>query len=203
MDWRALAGVLSGVISVASTVPYVVATARRSIQPHALVWFGWSLLNGIVFVAQMTSEPSWSAVLAGAGTGGCLVVAVVAIRVSGIRPISSAELVCGTLGVLAIIGWQVTSNPQVALSFAIAASVVMSMPMLVKTARDPFTEPPALFVVFVLISVLSIASARRFDFLGIGWPASYLAFDLTMAAITVRARTAGALNRLARNDDPS
>jgi hypothetical protein len=202
MDWRALAGVLSGVISVASTVPYVVATARRSIQPNALAWCGWTLLNGIVFVAQVTAEPSWSAVLPGAGAGGCLIIALVTIRVSGFRSISAAEVVCGTLGVLAIVGWQVTSDPQVALGFAIAASLIMSIPMLVKTARDPFTEPPALFVVFVVISLLSLAAAKRFDFLSIGWPMSYIAFDVTIAAITIRARTPAALYRLARNRDP-
>lgn len=201
MDWQALAGVLSGVLSVASSVPYVLATARHSIEPNALAWGGWTLLNVIVFVAQMTSEPSWSAVLAGTGAGACLAIAVVTIRVSGVRRISAAELVCGTLGIAAIIGWQVTDDPQLALGLAIAASEVMALPMLVKTARDPFSEPAALFVVFMLISALSIASAKRFDFLSIGWPASYLAFDVTIAAITVRARAARALYRPARNQD--
>ena len=190
MDWRMLTGVLSGVVSVASTVPYVVATARRSIQPNALAWCGWALLNGIVFAAQMASEPSWSAVLAGAGAGGCLVVALVTIRVSGIRTFTPAEFVCGMLGVLAIVGWQVTRNPQIALAFAITASLTVSIPMLAKTVRDPSTEPAALFVVFVLISVLSLASANRFDFLSVGWPASYLVFDLSIAAITIRGRAA-------------
>jgi len=188
VDWRALAGVASGVISVGSTVPYVIATLRRSVAPNALAWCGWTLLNGIVFVAQMTAEPSWSAVLAGTGAGGCLVIAAVTIGVAGIRPISPAEIVCGTLGIAAIVAWQLTSNARYALAFAIAASLVTSTPMLVKTARDPFSEPAGVFVAFVTISALSIASATRFDFLSVGWPASYLVFDLTIAALTIRAR---------------
>lgn len=199
MDWRLLAGVLSGVISIGATVPYVVATARRSIQPNALAWCGWTLLNAIVFATQIVSEPSWSAVLPGAGAAGCLAIALVTIRVDRVRAISRAEVVCGAFGVLALAGWQVTDDPQIALGFAIAAFLILSGPMVVKTARDPSSEPTALFVLFMLISALSIVSAARFDFLSLGWPVSYLVFQGTIAAITVRGRSP-ARYRPARTD---
>ncbi|MGH2851142.1 MAG: hypothetical protein ACRDLP_11050 [Solirubrobacteraceae bacterium] len=171
-------------------MPYVVATARRSIEPNALAWLGWAVLDAIVFVAQIVSEPSWSAVFPGAGAAGCLAIALVTIRAGRIRTASRGELACGAFGVLAIVGWQVTGDPQVALGLAIAASLVMSAPMLVKTAKDPASEPIGPFIAFAVVSALSIVSATRFDFLSLGWPASYLAFQLTILAITIAARIA-------------
>jgi hypothetical protein len=183
-------------------VPYVVATARRSIRPNALAWCGWALLNAIVFASQIASEPSWSAVLPGAGAGGCLAIALVTIRAVRVRSISRAEVVCGGLGIAAILAWQVTGDPQMALGFAITGFLIMSGPMVVKTTRDPSSEPPALFVVFMLSSALSIVSATRFDFLSLGWPVSFLLFQMTIAAITVRGRSAARF-RSARTNLPA
>jgi hypothetical protein len=190
MSWRLPTGVLSGAISIGSTLPYIVATARRAIRPNALAWSGWALLDAIVFAAQIVSEPSWSAVLPGAGAVGCLAIALVTIGVGGIRATSRTEVVCAAFGVLAIVGWQVTRDPQIALGLAITAFLILSGPMLVKTTRDPSSEPTALFVVFMLVSALSIVSASRLDFLSLGWPVSYLLFQTTIATITRRGRSA-------------
>src|SRR5579862_8726560 len=101
MDWRILTGLLSGAVGFVGLVPYIRATARREIRPSALTWSGSALLAGIVFVAQIVSEPSWSAVMAGTGVVGCTVIAILAIRIGGLR-LSGLDIACGALGLLAI-----------------------------------------------------------------------------------------------------
>src|SRR5471032_3370590 len=104
MDWRILTGVLSGVVGAVGLVPYIRATAKRQIRPSALTWSGQALLAGIVFVAQITSEPSWSAVIAGVGVVGSTIVAVLAVRVNLLH-VALLDIACAVLGLLAIVAW--------------------------------------------------------------------------------------------------
>jgi hypothetical protein len=186
VDWRILTGVLSGVVGAVGLVPYILATARRTIRPSALTWTGQALLAGIVFVAQITAEPSWSAVIAGVGVVGSAIVAVLAVRVN--LRVTLLDIACAALGLLAIIAWQITQDPRIALGIAIGATLVISVPMLVKTFHDPGSEPLGVFAIWIGGSSLAVISASRLDFLSIGWPAFFTVFDVTMALLVVRGR---------------
>ena len=186
MDWRILTGVLSGVVGSVGLVPYALATAKRQIRPSALTWSGQALLAGIVFVAQITSEPSWSAVIAGVGVVGSTIVAVLAVRVN--LRVALLDVACAVLGLLAIVAWQITQDPQVALGIAISAALIVSIPMLLKTFHDPGSEPLGVFAIWIGASSLAIISASRLDFLSIGWAAFFTAFDVLMAFLVARGR---------------
>ena len=79
MDWRASIAVVAG-LGNGATIPYIAATARGVIRPSTLAWAGGALTSSIVFTAQMTSEPSWSAVLPGTAIVYCTVIVVIAVR---------------------------------------------------------------------------------------------------------------------------
>jgi hypothetical protein len=184
MDWRILTGLLAGAVGAAGLVPYILATAKREIRPSALTWSGQALLAGIVFTAQITSEPSWSAVIAGVGVVGSTVVAMLAVRVN--LHLAALDIVCAVLGLLAIIAWQVTQDPKIALGIAIGAALIVSVPMLLKTFHDPGSEPLGVFAIWIGGSSLAIISASRLDFLSIGWPAFFAIFDLMMVFLVLR-----------------
>jgi hypothetical protein len=186
MDWRIVTGLLSGVLGTVGLVPYILATAKRQIRPSALTWSGQALLAGIVFVAQITSEPSWSAVIAGVGVVGSAIVAVLAVRVN--LHVALLDIACAVLGVLAVVAWQITRDPQIALGIAIGAALIISVPMLLKTLHDPGSEPLGVFAIWIAASSLAMISARRLDFLSVGWPAFFTAFDVTMVFLVARGR---------------
>ncbi len=186
MNWRILTGLLSGALGAAGLVPYILATAREQIRPSAVTWAGQALLAGIVFVAQITSEPSWSAVISGVGVVGSTVVAVLAVRLN--LRVAALDVACGVLGLVAIAVWQATGDPVVALGIAIGATLIVSLPMLWKTLRDPGSEPIGAFAIWIAASSLAIVSATRLDFLSIGWAAFFTAFDVTMAILVLRGR---------------
>jgi len=186
MDWRIVTGLLSGVLGTVGLVRYILATARRQIRPSAVTWSGQALLAGIVFVAQITSEPSWSAVIAGVGVVGSAVVAVLAVRVN--LQVALLDIVCAVLGLLAVVAWQITRDPQIALGIAIGAAFIISVPMLLKTLDDPGSEPLGVFAIWIGASSLAIISASRLDFLSVGWPAFFTVFDVAMALLVARGR---------------
>jgi len=187
MDWQAASGLASGVVALAATIPYIRAAARREIRPNAVTWGGWWLFSSVVFAAQMLSEPSWSAVISGTGAAYCGVVMVLAVRAGGFGLVA-LDLACGALGVAAIVVWQATSDPRLALVIAIAGDVFLCIPTVVGALRDPASEMGSRFLIAAAAALLGAVSARRIDFLSLGWPL-YLAFaNTTIGLVALRTR---------------
>ena len=104
----------------------------------------------------MLSEPSWSAVISGTGAVYCGIVVVLAVRAGGLGVVA-LDVVCGALGVAAIVAWQATADPRVALALAIVGDVFLCVPTVVKALRDPASEMGWRF----LIAALAGAARRR------------------------------------------
>jgi len=169
MDWRASIAIVAGLGNVGATIPYIAATARGSILPSPLAWAGGALTSSIVFAAQMTSEPSWSAVLPGTAIVYCTVIVAITLRRS--RPSwTRLDTSCALLGVAAIVGWQVTGVAEVALALSIAADLILFTPMLIKTARHPASEIPGPFLMKTCCAVLAALSVRHLDGTSVSWP---------------------------------
>ena len=191
MDWRSATGLASGVLALAATTPYIIATARGTIRPSAVTWAGWWLLSAIVFAAQMLSEPSWSAAVPGSSAIYCGVVVVLAVRAGGVR-LEALDVVCGVLGVVAIVAWQVTAEPDAALAIAITGDMVLCVPTIAKTLRDPRSELWSRYLAASATNVLGAVSASKLDFLSLGWPVYLVACNAAIGVLALRPATAGA-----------
>ncbi len=185
MDWRAATGLASALVALVATLPYIRATARREIRPSAVTWAGWWLFSAIVFVAQMVTEPSWSAAISGSATGYCGVITVLAVR-NGVR-FGVLDIACAVLGVVAIAGWQLTRDPRIALAVAMAGDTVLCVPTIVKTLHDPSSELGARFLIVAGGSLLGVVSAVRLDFLSLGWPSYLVLANATIGLVALLA----------------
>ena len=185
MDWRSATGIASGALAFAVTVPYILATARGTIRPNSVTWAGWWLLSAIVFAAQMLSEPSWSAAVPGSSAIYCGVVVVLAVRAGGVR-LGVLDGVCGLLGLAAILAWQLTAQPEVALAIAIAGDMVLCVPTFAKTLRDPRSEFGSRYLWVSATNVLGAVSASRLDFLSLGWPVYLVACNAAIGVLALR-----------------
>jgi hypothetical protein len=191
MDWRSATGLAAGVLAFAATIPYIRATARGTIRPNSVTWAGWWLLSAIVFAAQMLSEPSWSAAVPASSALYCGVVVVLAVRAGGMR-LGTLDAACALLGVAAIVAWQVTADPRVALAIAIAGDVVLCVPTFAKTLRDPRSELGSRYLFASATSVLGAVSAARLDFLSLGWPIYLILCNAAIGLLALRAPRTGA-----------
>lgn len=144
MGWRAALGVASALVYLISAVPYLRALRRRTIRPNLVVWGGGAVVNVIAFVAQLSKEASWSAAIAGVTALYCAAVVALTWR-NGDRQLNWLDVACLILGGSAVLAWQLSNNPEVALVLSAAADVVLNAPMLVKTKRSPESEIPSPF----------------------------------------------------------
>lgn len=169
MDLRALGGVISALLYLFATVPYIRAALRRVVRPNLITWGGGVVVNGIAFTAQMAKEPSWSATIAGVTTCYSLVIVVLTWR-NGDRALERFDIVCLSIGTIAIIAWQLSGVAEVALILSVVADVVLCAPMVLKTGRSPSSEIPAPFLIGAIAAALSASSAIHYDAVNLTWP---------------------------------
>jgi hypothetical protein len=185
MGWQAVLGVASALVYLSSTAPYLRALARRAIRPNLVAWGGGAIVNVIAFVAQITNEMSWSVVIAGVTALYCATVVALTWR-NGDRHLTGLDLVCLSLGAIAIVAWQLSDNAEAALILSIAADIVLNAPMLEKTRRFPASEIPAPFFLAAFAAALSAGSAGRFDAVSLTWPIWLFVINATIGVFAAR-----------------
>ena len=89
---------------------------------------------------------------------------------------TSFDYLCGVLSGLALTLWYITSNPDIAIVFAIVSDALAAVPTLIKAWRNPKTESvwPYLIGIFSPISGLVVA---------VTWGFSELAFPVYLVVI--------------------
>lgn len=185
MPWRAALGVASALVYLVSTVPYLRAVGRRLIRPNLVAWGGGAVVNVIAFAAQITKEASWSVVIAGVTALYCATVVALTWR-NGDRHLSWFDVVCLSLGGVAILAWQLSNNAEAALVLSVAADVVLNAPMIAKTKICPSSEIPSPFFLAAAAAALSAGSALRFDAVSLTWPCWLFAVNATIGVLAAR-----------------
>ena len=127
--------VLLGVIvNLASTATYIWSTVQGRTRPNRMTFLMWSIAPMIATVAGYVEGVSpW---------------ALVPVFLSGFAPflnflstfwnpnaywkLSTFDYFCGTLSVLALVLWGITSDPIVAIVFAILADAFAAVPTVLK-----------------------------------------------------------------------
>lgn len=160
MDWHPVLAVLSGVLTVVALIPYVKDIFQGTTRPNAVSWFLWTILQGIAMAAQFSAGASWSVVLLVAVTINTAFVTVLALAGYGYRTYGKIDLVCLVLAFVAIVAWQATRDPVVAIAFAIFADLFASVPTLVKAFLDPASENLLGWWIIAFASLLSVFSTK-------------------------------------------
>lgn len=141
LDWHVVVGIASGVLSIASVVPYVRDMLKGGeTKPNAVSFFLWTLLEFIALLAQIKSGASWSVIVVIAVTFNTGLVTVLALIGYGYREYGKIDIVCFLFAILAIILWQVTGQPVLAIVLAIVADAFAAIPTLIKTYKYPHSE---------------------------------------------------------------
>src|SRR4051812_26750201 len=114
MNWHVALGVVSGIISMLSVLPYIKDIRHGTTRPNTVSWALWVLLLLISVLAQWSAAASWSIFfLIGdlVGTASILVLCLVGY---GYKQYGTLEWSCLALALIAIVLWKLTHHPVVA-----------------------------------------------------------------------------------------
>ncbi|GEM_PF-127021 len=151
---------LGVLLIVVGTGVYIRQMFRGLTRPNLVTWLLWALAPLIAFFAQLQEGVRSPAALTLA-VGLC----PAAIFVAGFRRahvrITWFDLVCGAMSAVALALWRTTGNSKVAIVLSIVADVLAAVPTLVKSYRQPRSETPLVFALFMGSAGITLLTIRQ------------------------------------------
>ncbi len=169
-NWHLVLGILAGIIPIVAMIPYYRDIVHGTTRPNVVSYALWIVLLLISISAQISAGASWSVVFLIGDLIGTTSVTILCLVGYGYGKYGKVEWVCTGLAILAIISWQATGQPLLAIVFAIVADLMAALPTVVKTYRDPWSEISSPWFMVATAGVLSLASTTLFNLPNILFP---------------------------------
>lgn len=154
-----------------SGADYLYATWKGRVQPNAVTWFFWGVAPLIAFVAQVQEGVGLEAWMSfGLAVGPLTICAVSIIRRDARWRLTWFDALCGACAAAGLVLWQLTSDPLVAIAFAIAADIFGGIPTLIKIYRYPHTEKAFPYFLSMVSMVVTLLTITQWNFASAAFP---------------------------------
>jgi hypothetical protein len=158
-----LLGRLSGLLSLAGFIPYILAILRGKTRPSLATWGIWAGVGAILCASAWAAGARASIWTPVSYTLGPAMVTLFALR-HGERSLTRFDLGCIAAAVASLGLWYVAKTPVVALLINIAIDLVGALPTLRKTWHDPGSEDRLAWGLFCAGNLLNLAAVERWSF---------------------------------------
>ena len=179
--------VLGSVVASTGGIYYAYLTFKGRVKPNKVTWFFWGAFPFIAFAAQVSQGVgliAWATFVAGAPPALVL-----------IGSLFNKEAYWGTrtidywfagAGILSILAWQVTKNPNIAYSFALLADLLVAIPTLLKAYRFPETENWKAYGVSAFGFFLAVLAVRVWTYENYAFVVYLFLLNLAIAVLAAR-----------------
>ena len=173
-EWLVLLGAM---ISILFAVPYIRGVVKGSVKPNRVTWIMWSVAPLIAAFVEISEGVGWPALpVFISGFIPLLVFTSSFTNQKAYWKLGPFDYACGAFSAMALLLWLVTSNPGIAIIFAIASDFIAGIPTIVKIWAMPGTENAYPFVAGLFNALTGIAAISVWEF-------SAYAFPIYLAAI--------------------
>jgi len=174
--------VTSGVLSVASVLPYITDVIKRQTKPRIVSWSIWCLLSAITTAAAFTDHQYPTAIMTGIGVLETLLIVILGWRF-GDRRFARLDTVC-LFGALVGLGlWYQFNSPALAVIAMVVIDMVGSVPTLVHAWRWPYEETWLTFVLWSISSLFTILAIRQWQVTSYLPPVYYIVMNTVIALV--------------------
>lgn len=144
---------------------YLYDTLKGKVQPNRITWFLWTLFPAIIFAAQLQQGVTtglWATFAAGFTPA--LIFLASFVNKKAYWKTEPVDYVCLGLGLVGIILWAVTSNPNIAIIFNIGADLAASVPTIIKSFKHPKSESWVAYAISSVGFLLSLLAIHHWNF---------------------------------------
>ncbi len=174
LDWHSVLGIIGGVLALLAIAPYIKDILHGTTRPNIISYGLWALLLAISAWAQISAGTSWSVALLIGDFIGTSAIVVLCLMGYGYSKYGWVEWTCLSLAIIAIVSWQVTNEPLLAIIFAVVADAMAAIPTIIKAYRDPWSELPITWIIIAVAALLGIFSTTIFNTVNLLFPAYLL-----------------------------
>jgi len=170
-DYKWVLAFLAALISICNLVYYLSTVISGKTKPHMYTWLIWGLVTLVAAATQLISD-------AGAGAYFTLLVAFNCLLISGfayfkgIKDIAKSDKICLVICLIAIVLWQVSSTPLLALIIVTLIDLAGFYPTIRKSYSSPHQENMRSFVLYGVTYGMSIMALNHYNILTTLYPAA-------------------------------
>ena len=162
-------GLLSVILGCAGYAPYFWDIFKKRTKPHALTWIVWSILAGIVFIAQFNHHAGAGIWSTGLGFIASSIVAIIAL-IQGEKNIKKSDVVAFVAALFAILLWRLTGNALLAVVLAAIIELLSSYPTFRKSYAQPDQETVFLYEMDTLCVLFALMALEDFSLINALYP---------------------------------
>ena len=156
------AGIIAGVISLVTYVPYAYDVIRGTARPNRATWLIWALSGGLLFASYSAAAGGAARWVPFSDALGPAIIAVLAIRY-GKGGFSWFDVGCLTIAGFSVLGWMLTGSPATALNINVLLAFMGAVPTFRSVYRDPDAEPALVWGAFLLSNSLNLAAVEAWS----------------------------------------
>jgi hypothetical protein len=188
MTFRTWLSIAAAVLGAISYVPYIRAILVGETRPHRTTFGIWSFIGTVQVISYVAAGGRMTVLLPLVYLLGEMAVFVLSFK-HGVGGTSKLDVFCLGGAIIGILGWVVTSNPQVALYLGIFASLCGFVPTIKKTYLMPHTENALSWGMAAVAASMNLLAVPRLELYLISYPIYTFTFDTTMTLLTAFPRT--------------
>lgn len=181
--------VISGLVALSSSIPYILGTLRGKTHPNLVSWFTWMLLHIIAASAAFASGAVQTGIFTSAAALSTGLITAMSLRF-GIRRYTRFDVVCQILAIAGIVVWQLTHQPMLAIIMVMIVNLMAALPTFRHAWRAPQHETWQTFAISVLASSIALLSISHYNFIALAYPVYFFTCDaaITIVILTRRSR---------------
>ncbi|MFZ1250541.1 MAG: hypothetical protein WAR37_03810 [Candidatus Microsaccharimonas sp.] len=144
---------------------YLYETIRGNTKPNRITWLLWGLFPMIIFIAQKAQGVeglSW--VSFAAGFTPFLILLASFLNKKAYWKTEPRDYYLMAAGVVGLLLWYLTDNPNLAILFALLADLMAGLPTIIKSYKHPETESWVAYAISTVGFGLSILAIQSFSF---------------------------------------
>ena len=183
-----LAGWITGALSLAAFVPYIVAILRGETRPNRATWWIWTTTGLVLGASYYFSGADTTIWVPVSYVIGPLVTAVLAIRYGegGWTPLDRGCLLGAGTGLLL---WWIFDSPIVALITTLGVDFSGALPTIRKAYLAPHTEDRLAWALFIAGNTFNLLAVDRWEFAIAIYPVYMFLASGTISALVLRPRS--------------
>lgn len=179
---------VAGIIAMAvGLVIYTKDTLEGKTKPNRVSWLLWSIAPLIGSVAAFSDGVRLAALpVFVIGLGPLVVFVASFVNKNAYWKLEKSDYACGLVSLLALVLWQVTNEPVVAIVFAILSDALAALPTYIKSWKFPETESGITYVATAFGAGTSFLVLQNWNFSEWAFPAWLLCMNAALALIIYR-----------------
>lgn len=171
--------ILSTIITLASTLPYIAEIVRGKVKPRIVSWLTWSVLTAIACAASFTDGQIPSGVLMLAATLETALIVVLGLR-HGDRTFERFDVYCLSGSLVGLLLWFIFNSPSVAVIAAVAIDLIGAAPTLRHCWQKPHEEAWITFALAAIGGGITVMIAGSWAPTAIAYPLYILIINIAM-----------------------